>query len=62
MDEDDRSSLGSFEELGVAVGFVLEEIEKVIFEVFSMMRRNRMIFSCPTDDTRGCPTENAEGS
>ena len=54
--------MGSFEELGVAVGFVLEEIEKVIFEVFSMMRRNRMIFSCPTDDTRGCPTENAIGS
>ena len=49
-------------EFGVTVCFVLKEVKKMIFEVLSMVRRNWIILSCPTDDTRRCPTENAEGS
>lgn len=52
MDEYDRLSLSSSQELRVSVGFVLEELEEVILEVFSVMKGNRMIFAGPTDDTR----------
>ena len=61
MYKDNRSPLGSLEEFRVVVCLVLKEVKEVVFEFFSMMQRNGMILSCPTDDTRRCPTENLEG-
>ena len=61
MYKDDRSSLGTLKEFEVAVCFVLKEVKEVIFKFFLVMKRNRMIFSCPTDDTKRCLAENLEG-
>ena len=61
MYEDNRLSVRSLKEFRVTVCFVLEEVKEVVFKFFLMMRRNGIIFSCPTNDTGRCLTENSEG-
>ena len=61
MYKDNGSSLSSLQELGVVVCFVFKEGEEIILELFSMMRGNRLVFACPTDDTRWHPTEDTKG-
>ena len=61
MYEDNGTSLSSLQELGVVVCFVFEEGEEIILELFSLMREDGLVFTCPTDDTRWHPTEDTKG-
>ena len=62
MHKDNGSSLCSLQELRVVVCFVSEEGEEIILELFLMMRGDRLVFACPTDDTRWHPIEDTKGS
>ena len=61
MYENNGSSLSSLHKLGVVVCFVFKEGEEIILELFFMIRRNGLVFTCPTDDTRWHPTEDTKG-
>ena len=61
MYEDNGTSLSSLQKLGVVVGFVFKEGEEIILELFSLMREDGLVFTCPTDDTRWHPTEDTKG-
>ena len=61
MYEDDGTSLSSLQELGVVVCFVFEEGEKVVLELFSLMREVGLFFACPTNDAGWNPTEDTKG-
>ena len=61
MYENDGTSLSSLQELGIVVCFVFKEGEEIILELFSMMRGDRLVFACLTDDTGWYPTKDMEG-
>ena len=61
MYEDDGTPLSSLQELGIVVYFVFKEGEEIILKLFSLMREDGLIFTCPTDDTRWHPTEDTKG-
>ena len=54
--------MSSSEKLGVTVCFILKESEEIILKFILVMRRNWVVFSCPTNDTRGYPAKNLKGS
>ena len=61
IDKDNGSSLGTEEEFQITIGFIFEEMKKMIFKNITMHFKHVIFFSCLTNNSRWDPTKDLIG-